>query len=36
MPVALSVAPGASSGSLTVRFASLDQLDWLCAKLGQG
>jgi ParB family chromosome partitioning protein len=35
MPVALSVAPGASSGSLTVRFASLDQLDWLCAKLGQ-
>lgn len=33
MPVALSVAPGASSGSLTVRFASLDQLDWLCAKL---
>lgn len=36
MPVALAVAPGASSGSLTVRFASLDQLDWLCAKLGQG
>ena len=35
MPVALSVAPGASSGSLTVRFATLDQLDWLCAKLGQ-
>ena len=35
MPVALSVVPGASSGSLTVRFASLDQLDWLCAKLGQ-
>lgn len=35
MPVALSVAPGASSGSLTVRFASLDQLDWLCARLGQ-
>jgi ParB family chromosome partitioning protein len=35
MPVALSVAPGASSGSLTIRFASLDQLDWLCAKLGQ-
>lgn len=34
MPVALSVAPGASSGSLTIRFASLDQLDWLCAKLG--
>ena len=36
MPVALSVVPGASSGSLTIRFASLDQLDWLCAKLGQG
>jgi ParB family chromosome partitioning protein len=36
MPVALSIAPGASSGSLTLRFASLDQLDWLCAKLGQG
>ena len=36
MPVALAVAPGASSGSLTIRFASLDQLDWLCAKLGQG
>ena len=35
MPVALSVAPGARSGSLTVRFASLDHLDWLCAKLGQ-
>ena len=35
MPVALSVAPGASAGSLTVRFASLDQLDWLCAKLGR-
>ena len=36
MPVALAVAPGANSGSLTIRFASLDQLDWLCAKLGQG
>lgn len=36
MPVALAVAPGGSSGSLTIRFASLDQLDWLCAKLGQG
>ena len=35
MPVALAVAPGASSGSLTIRFASLDQLDWLCARLGQ-
>lgn len=36
MPVALSVAAGSESGSLTVRFASLDQLDWLCARLGQG
>lgn len=36
MPVALSVESGGASGSLTVRFASLDQLDWLCAKLGQG
>lgn len=35
MPVALSVAAGGESGSLTIRFASLDQLDWLCAKLGQ-
>ncbi|MBC7505544.1 MAG: chromosome partitioning protein ParB, partial [Sandarakinorhabdus sp.] len=35
MPVALSIAPGASSGSLTLRFASLDQLDWICVKLGQ-
>ena len=35
MPVALAVAPGANSGSLTIRFASLDQLDWLCARLGQ-
>ena len=35
MPVALSVVEGGSSGSLTIRFASLDQLDWLCAKLGQ-
>ncbi len=34
MPVALAVSDGAS-GSLTVRFASLDQLDWLCARLGQ-
>lgn len=34
MPVALQVAPGASSGSLTIRFADLDQLDMLCAKLG--
>lgn len=34
MPVAVAVS-GASSGSLTVRFESLDQLDWLCARLGQ-
>ncbi|WP_353198195.1 ParB/RepB/Spo0J family partition protein [Sandarakinorhabdus sp.] len=34
MPVALQVAPGASSGSLTIRFADLDQLDMLCARLG--
>lgn len=32
MPVALAVAPGGQSGSITIRFASLDQLDWLCAK----
>ena len=34
MPVALQVAPGSTSGSLTIRFADLDQLDLLCAKLG--
>jgi ParB family chromosome partitioning protein len=34
MPVALQVAPGATSGSLTIRFADLDQLDMLCARLG--
>lgn len=34
MPVALQVAPGATSGSLTIRFADLDQLDLLCSKLG--
>ncbi|WP_353216321.1 ParB/RepB/Spo0J family partition protein [Sandarakinorhabdus sp.] len=36
MPVALQVASGASSGSLTIRFADLDQLDVLCARLGVG
>ena len=36
MPVALAVAQGGESGSITIRFASLDQLDWLCAKLGSG
>jgi ParB family chromosome partitioning protein len=35
MPVALAVATGGESGSLTIRFASLDQLDWLCTRLGQ-
>ncbi len=35
MPVALAVADSGASGSLTIRFASLDQLDWLCARLGQ-
>ena len=34
MPVALTIAPGATSGSLTIRFADLDQLDLLCARLG--
>jgi ParB family chromosome partitioning protein len=34
MPVAVSVS-GSNSGSLTVRFDSLDQLDWLCARLGR-
>jgi ParB family chromosome partitioning protein len=34
MPVALSIAAGASSGNLTIRFADLDQLDLLCARLG--
>jgi ParB family chromosome partitioning protein len=34
MPVALTIASGASSGSLTIRFADLDQLDLLCARLG--
>ncbi|WP_426167083.1 ParB/RepB/Spo0J family partition protein [Sandarakinorhabdus sp. DWP1-3-1] len=33
MPVALAVAAGGGSGSITIRFASLDQLDWLCSKL---
>ncbi len=34
MPVALSIGVGANSGSLTIRFADLDQLDLLCARLG--
>jgi ParB family chromosome partitioning protein len=36
MPVALQVAPGGTSGSLSIRFADLDQLDWLVARLGGG
>ncbi len=32
LPVALSVSPGGSTGSLTIRFDSLDQLDWLAAR----
>jgi len=36
MPVALQMGGEAGSGSLIVRFDSLDQLDWLCARLGQG
>lgn len=35
MPVALQVASGGHSGSLTIRFADLDQLDLLCARLGR-
>lgn len=34
MPVALAMGNTASAGSLTIRFDSLDQLDWLCARLG--
>lgn len=34
MPVALAMSGASGSGSLTIRFDSLDQLDWLCAKLG--
>ena len=32
LPVALSLTSGGSSGSLTIRFDSLDQLDWLAAR----
>jgi ParB family chromosome partitioning protein len=35
MPVALLVAASGHSGSLTIRFADLDQLDLLCARLGR-
>jgi ParB family chromosome partitioning protein len=35
MPVALQVAGSGHSGSLTIRFADLDQLDLLCARLGR-
>ncbi|MEY2883501.1 MAG: hypothetical protein RL490_1225 [Pseudomonadota bacterium] len=33
MPVALQIGAGSASGSVTIRFASLDQLDWLFVKL---
>ena len=35
MPVALQMGKDQSSGSVTIRFDSLDQLDWICARLGQ-
>lgn len=35
MPVALQVAASGQSGSLTIRFADLDQLDLLCGRLGR-
>jgi ParB family chromosome partitioning protein len=35
MPVAVQMGGDAGSGSLIVRFDSLDQLDWLCEKLGR-
>ncbi len=34
MPVSVTIEPSGKSGSLAVRFADLDQLDWLCARLG--
>jgi ParB family chromosome partitioning protein len=36
MPVSVSLETSGHSGSLSIRFADLDQLDWLCARLGQG
>ncbi len=36
LPVALSVSPGGASGSLTIRFDSLDQLDWLAGRFSGG
>jgi ParB family chromosome partitioning protein len=36
MPVDLQVAPGGTSGTIAIRFADLDQLDWLVARLGGG
>ncbi len=33
MPVALSMSPGGGSGSVSIRFASIDQLDWLMARM---
>ena len=35
MPVALQMSKDQSTGSVTIRFDSLDQLDWICARLGQ-
>lgn len=35
MPVSVTIEPSGKSGSLAVRFADLDQLDWLCGRLGQ-
>lgn len=34
MPVALQMGKDSSTGSVTIRFDSLDQLDWICARLG--
>lgn len=35
MPVALQMGRDSNSGSVTIRFDTLDQLDWICARLGQ-
>jgi len=34
MPVALQMGRDSNTGSVTIRFDSLDQLDWICARLG--
>jgi ParB family chromosome partitioning protein len=36
MPVSVAIEASGKSGSLSIRFADLDQLDWLCSRLGQG